>query len=444
MGSFRAGLGQVDFTPPPGLPFMGHFRDDYAAKGTHDPLFCRAMVIEDDAGTRVAIVSLDICMLDRHQAGFMRNHIEKSCGIAAGNILITTTHTHGGPATVVLYHSPKATDEDIERFLSKACEAVEQANRSMRDVDLSIGYAAETRVSFNRRLKCRDGRAHMNWEELAEDFVLEPLGPIDPELIALTVAEQGRPCGCLTNFALHAAIIDYENTLYTADFPGYVAEALCKTYGKDFLSLYCQGCCGNINHIDWSDHNAPRRGFVMSQRVGYMIAADVVEAIRQGEMLSGGELKVTSETVELERYKIGDADYAKARQFLQDGCTDSQDQELDGLPERFMAPVLVRMHEHQDRCDRVEVTAIRVGDLAVVGLPGEVFCELGMEIKRRSQARHTIVIELANDAIGYLPTKEAFPQGGYEITPGATQYEEGAGERIMEAAIRQIGKLFEA
>ena len=85
---------------------------------------------------------------------------------------------------------------------------------------------------------------------------------------------------------------------------------------------------------------------------------------------------------------------------------------------------------------------IRLGDAAIVGLPGEAFCRLGLEIKHRSPARHTIVAGLCNDAIGYLPTRESFPQGGYETTPGSTFYEPGSAEQLVESALAQLERLF--
>jgi hypothetical protein len=90
----------------------------------------------------------------------------------------------------------------------------------------------------------------------------------------------------------------------------------------------------------------------------------------------------------------------------------------------------------------VEVNALRIGDLGIVTLPGEIFCEFGLQIKKQSPAKHTLVVELTNDAIGYLPTREAFEQGGYEPTTGSTYYEEGAGDELTASALRQLNGLF--
>ena len=100
------------------------------------------------------------------------------------------------------------------------------------------------------------------------------------------------------------------------------------------------------------------------------------------------------------------------------------------------------MYGKQNENDVVEVITVRIGNVAFVGLPGELFCEFGMDIKKHSPAKHTMVIELANDVIGYIPTENAFEQGGYEPTPGSTMYVRGSGEKLAASALKQLNKLF--
>lgn len=439
MSGIRIGLAQVNYTPALGLPFMGHFRDDYGAKSTHDPLFAKAMVFEDSHDLKFAICALDICMLGRDQAAMMRRYIENECGIPAVNVLLCATHTHGGPSTLKTYTSPACSDNQIKSFLINAAQAVIMANQKLKPVEAQIGFGYEDRISFNRRLLCSDGKTHMNWEELDPGFVKKTLGPIDPQLTNVTFKNGEQILGCLINFALHPAILDYENSGWTADYPGYMAEALKKTSGIEH-TLFVNGCCGNINHIDAKDKNSPRRGFVHAQRCGYMLAATVAEAVRNSKSLVLDPIEVLSELVTLNRFKITDQQYQLAKQQLENAG--KLYEPADGLLAESMAPLLIDMYDIQNEPDHVEVMTIRLGELAIVALPGEVFCEIGIEIKKKSPAKYTIVIELANDAAGYFPIKEAFEQGGYEVTVGATKYEPGSAERLTNSALTQLQKLF--
>jgi neutral ceramidase len=123
----------------------------------------------------------------------------------------------------------------------------------------------------------------------------------------------------------------------------------------------------------------------------------------------------------------------------------------DGIPDAVYAQKWVDMYKTQDEYDSLEVMVIRIGNVAFVGLPGEMFAEFGMKIKSESPFKNTLVMGLANDARGYFPTIEAFSEGpegftpmitGYETTPGTTRYEIGAGEKLTASAIQQLRKLF--
>ncbi|MFH1616690.1 MAG: neutral/alkaline non-lysosomal ceramidase N-terminal domain-containing protein [Planctomycetota bacterium] len=436
----KIGVAKVDYTPEIGLPLMGNFRDDYDARGVHDPLFAKAIVFADDSGGKAAMLLMDICMLDRNNVSMMREFISSQCDIAGENILIAATHTHSGPAPAQFGSLPPADEKAVEAFLKKASEAVLKANDVLKASSLAIGYTREDRVSFYRRLKCKDGKTHMNWERLDPDFVVEPLGTIDPELITLTIEQQGNAEAALVNFGLHPAILSGDNWLYSADYPGYLAEAMGRIFGENFETIFCQGCCGNVNHIDYKD-KTQGRGYQMTQRVGYMLAVAAQEAMKRRTKVSTDMVVVASEKVALKHAVITEEQYTWCKDVLAKAGTNPAKGQIDGLPDEHYAKMCLDMYEKQNQNDYVEVMTIRIGDIAIVGLPGEIFCEFGMAIKHHSPAKHTLVLELANDSIGYIPTIESFEQGGYEPATGSTMYQPGAGEKLVRSAFNQLSKL---
>ncbi len=442
MNGIMCGLGETDFTPNIGLPLMGNLRDRYDSTGVHDPLKAAALVLVDPAGDKAAILSLDLCMLNREQTAMMRKFIGENSSIPGDHILISTTHTHAGPATLSIYNAPSAERSEIEGFLKDACQAVFNAEKNLKPATVSIGYTRETRVSFNRRLKNRDGKTLMNWETFDPETITSALGPIDPLVSVLRIDQGDKKAGALVNFALHPAILDYENTLYSADYPGFLKKGLCKIIDEDFVTLFGNGCCGNINHIDYSDKFAPRRGYAAAERVGYILASDAAYGLRRASTLNGSRIAVSREMVTLKRLPITEETFLWSKKALEKMETEGERRVTDGLPEELSAPVWIDMYEKQHHDDHAEVMVIRIGDLAIVGLPGEVFCELGMKIRKRSVAPHTMVIELANDAIGYIPDRAGYGQGGYEDTPGSMKYVKGSGEKLAESALIQIERLF--
>ena len=437
----KVGIAQVDYTPEIGLPLMGNFRDDYACRGVHDPLYARAIVFANPTGAKAALLSLDICILNRGNVSMMRQFISSRCDIAAENILIAATHTHSGPATMLHGLMPSADSANIETFLQKAATAVVKANENIKDSTLAVGYSSEDRISFVRRLNCKDGNTHMNWEKLDPDFVIEPLGAIDPQVITLTVEQNSKPTATIVNFGLHPAILAGDNWLYSADYPGYLAEAMARLFGKDFVTMFCNGCCGNVNHIDYAD-KTQGRGYQMAQRIGYMLAVAAQEAIKEQNKIAGDKITVSSIKVKLSRCKITQDQRKWAEEVLEKAKDSTAKGQVDGLPDEHNAQAWLDMYDKQANDYEVEIMAIRVGKLGIVALPGEPFCEFGMEIKKSSPAEYTIVVELANDSIGYIPTTEAFQQGGYEPTPGTTMYTKQTGKKLVASAIDLLNKLF--
>ena len=439
----RIGLAEVNYTPPVGLDLVGNYRgNDYASRGVHDSLYARAMVVENKEKEKVAFLSVDICKIPKETITMMRSYIASNTGIKPGNIMIHATHTHSGPKSEL--DAPKAKE-----YLTKAASAVIIADRHLKPGSISVGRIQENSLSFNRRLKCIDGTTHMSWERLKPDFVVEPFGPTDPELIVLIIEQEGILSGALINFGCHPATLTGNNWLYSADYPGYLAEMLKKAQGKEFVPLFFNGCCGNITQVNY------KVGFIDTyeecQRIGNVLGAASLKAFGKKEDVKGSEIVVSKEMVPLKRMTITEEQHNWSRQIMErvekNGMPPLQP---DGIPDAQFVRQWIEMYNTQYVIDSLEVMVVRIGDVAFVGLPGEMFCEFGMDIKTRSAFKNTFVMGLTNDARKYFPTKVSFTQGpkgftpmitGYETTPGSTLYDIGSGEKLVESAIIQLEKF---
>jgi hypothetical protein len=438
------GIAEVNYTPEVGLDLVGNYRgDDYASRGVHDSLFARALVAANAKGEKAAMLTIDICLLTKEPVEMMRSYIASMTDIKPENIMILATHTHSGPKSEL--NAPKAKE-----YLTKAAGAVILANQRLKPTVLSFGRTKEDRVSFNRRLKCIDGTTHMCWEKFKPGFVIEPLGPIDPELITLSIEQEGKQKGVIVNFGCHATTLTGNNWLYSADYPGYLIESLKRAKGKEFIPLFFNGCCGNVTQVDY------RVGFIDTyqecQRIGYILGVSALEAIKNQEVVSSNLIAVSKEMVPVKRITIAkeQLEWAKAvmKKVEKEGMPPLQ---ADGIPDAQYAKDWIGLYKNQNVIDSLEVMVIRIGDVAFVGLPGEIFCEFGMDIKAKSPFKNTIIMGLTNDYKAYFPTKVSYTQGpkgftpmitGYETTPGTSLYEIGAGEKLTESAINQLKKMF--
>ena len=441
---FMVGIAEMNYTPEVGLDLVGNYRgDDYASRGIHDSLYARAFVAEGKNGIKAAVLTIDICMINKETANFMREYIEEETGIEKSNIMVLATHTHSGPKSEL--SAPKARE-----YMLKAADAVVQADRNLAPSALYVGRSTEDRISHNRRLEGKDGEVHMTWESLDPELVVGPLGPKDPEVITFTVNQAGKDIGTVVNFGCHVTNLTGSNWLYSADYPGYMVESIRKLKGEDYIPMFFNGTCGNVTQINYE------YGFIdtyqEAQRIGYMLGVGAMEAIRNQEAVEGEDVLVLQEFVPLKRFTITDEQLAWAEKIMERVAREGMPPiQQDGIPDEMYAENWIKMHNIQDQVDSVEVQVIRVGDLAFVGLPGEPFNEFGVDIKTKSPCPNTIVMGLANDYTSYFPTKVSFTQGpagftpmitGYETTPGTTIYEIGSGEVLAASAIRQLEELF--
>ncbi len=441
----KIGYAEVNYTPRIGLDLVGNYRgDDYAARGIHDSLYGKAMVAEGSNGKKTAILSVDICNIPVESIDMMREYVQSASDIIAEDILIHATHTHSGPKSNL--EAPEA-----KNYLQKAANAILEANKNLTPAELMVGRTTEDRVSHNRRLKAIDGTTHMVWEKFEPGFIEKPLGGKDAELITVSIEQNGETTGTLVNFGCHPTTLTGNNWLYSADYPGYLTESVQKAKGKDFGVLFLNAPSGNITQVD---HKV---GFLDTfqecQRIGYLLGVAVLEAMKNPEPATGnGSIKISREEVPIKKMTITEEQHEWAKKVMKkvekEGMPELQP---DGIPDELYAKKWMDMYPIQNEVDNLEVMVIQIGDVAIVGLPGEIFNEFGIYIKENSPYQNTLVVGLANGDYDYFPTEISFSQGpegfkpmikGYETTPGTTSYDKGSGEKLAASAVVQLKELF--
>jgi neutral ceramidase len=447
---YQAGLYVADITPPPGYRMSGYFNERLNT-GTHDPLLAKAVYLRTDT-TEAALIFCDLIGISLEVSGQARRQIEQTTGIPAAHVLIHGTHSHTGPLysgalrkhfhdLAVAKHGKDPQEAfDYPGFLvEKLSGAVVEARSSAVAAKLHAGIALQRGLSFNRRFHMRNGSVQFNPGKLNPE-IIRPAGPIDPDvgLVLFSAAADQRKLGALTVFALHLDTVG--GTEYAADYPFYLERELKSRVNNRFISLFGNGTCGDINHIDIT-HNRPQKGHEEAQRIGTALAETVHGAIDDLAPISKPGLAVAAVQVmaPLRTYTAAQVEQARKDIFK---VGTSQLSFLDQVQAvKIVETTMLPAAESGKReTMALEVQVFRLGDdLALVGLPGEVFVDLGLAIKRRSPFAQTFVIELCNTAPAYIPTKKAFEEGSYETVNSLIA--PGGGELIVEAALKLLDGL---
>jgi len=440
-GELQVGAASAKITPPLGVPMAGYY-SERLAEGVHDDLWAKAIVIEKD-GVKAALVALDLISTKREIVEAARDEIHKQTGIPGAHVMISATHAHTGP---ILSGGSKRIDAlggkrpVAEQYTAdlpgRIVEAIKAAHGRIAAAKTSAALGREEHLSFNRRFHMKDGTVGWNPGKLNPN-ILRPVAPIDPEVpLVYWESASGKPLAAYVNFAMHLDTVG--GLQLSADYPYTLARLLSEFKGPEMLAVFTVGTCGDVNHVNvhWAN---PQKGHGEAARIGTILAAEALKTFERLQPVEATRLAVRTEIVPLALPKIQPGEVEKARQIA------ARHSAKQGKQPSFLETVnaykVLDVQARQGKPLEAEVQVIALGrDLAWVGLPGEVFVELGMAIKAASPFERTIVVELANGSIGYVPTKRAYAEGNYEAV--SARCAEGSGELLVDASLRLLRQLY--
>lgn len=438
-GPLRAGAAQVVITPPKGAPMAGYY-NSRVAEGTHDNLYAKAIVFEKD-NVKVALVACDVVSLPRELTDKARQIIQAKTGIAADHVMISATHDHTGPVILTVpsrYNlqgeMKRITQEYTDALPARIAEAVELANGHLQPAQIRAAVGRETSLAFNRRYFMKDGTVGWNPGKLNPN-ILRPAGPTDPSVPVVYVeTTEGVGIAAYTNFAMHQ---DTTGGLqFSADYSYALGKILGMAKGTNLVNVFTLGCAGNVNHLDFSRKD-PQSSFAEAARIGAVLAGDVLKTIQRAAPVAVSRIEVSSQVLKLDLPKFMPDEIAWAHKTQATFDTDHQAPFLDLVRAAKIIEIEARHGEPFD----AEVQVIALGDQAAfVSFPGEMFVEFGLTLKEDSPFPVTIAVELANGGLGYIPNRQAYRQGAYEVV--SSRVLPGAGEMLMNSGLAQLDATF--
>jgi hypothetical protein len=443
---FKAGFAERDITPDIGSEAPGGYGKAYH-KSLHDPCKVRAVVF-DDGKNRVALVGLDALSILRPTVLHVRKAIAEKTGIPEGSILLGASHSHSsGPMTGVLagefdhaskliqklaYEQSIAADPKYLDKVEKAIiEAVCQANETRVTARAGIGKGIERTVAYNRRFKMRDGRTITHPGQGNPDIV-EPAGPTDPEVGVIGVWDEKKHLlGCVVNFACHATT---NPGGISANYIYYLEKVIQGFYGKDALVVFLNGASGDITQVDNQSPYKNPDGERWAQIVGGKVGAEALKVLLTMEPGTLVPIEARSKVLSIKRRPPSPERVQVCLDMVQ------KDPAKVGQTEWTFAKEIVLLDAkiQKEPVVEVEVQAVQVGPAVFLTTPAEYFCRYGLEQKVKSGFPFTFPVSLANGRVGYVPTEDAFADGGGGYETRLTSYsnlEISAGSQMRDAGV---------
>lgn len=448
----KVGFAERDITPDIGMEQPGGYGKSFH-QTLHDPCKVRAVVF-DDGTKRVALVGIDALIIMRPSVEKARKAIQEQCGIAQEAILIGASHSHSsGPTGMILpgqfdhasplvqklaYEKSSCADAGyLKRVEDAMVAAVCEADRVRAEGVCGIGKGIEDKVAFNRRFRMKNDLCYTHPGKGNPD-IIEPAGPIDPEVGVIGVwNKDGKLRGCVVNYACHATC---NPGGISANWIYYLEQTIRGVFGPDVVVVFLQGACGDVTQVDNLDPHVNPAPEDWSRLVGGGVGAEAVKVLLSMPRGTLVPLDYAVGNLHLKRRVPKPERVQKCVELAQKDPKEVGSTEWTFAKEIVLLDAIVAKEPTKD----VEVQAVQVGPAVFLTNPAEFFCQLGLDIKGKSQFPFTFPVELANDCVGYVPTEEALgPRGGgYETRLTAySNLEPTAGTKMVEKAVELASKM---
>lgn len=409
----QGGVAVIDITPPAGLAMSGFAARRSPARGRHDALSVRAIVMDD-----TALIVCDVIGLHENMSQRIRHRIASCTNIPAQHIILAATHTHGAPASMAGRLSEHSSPTFLESLEQACVAALCRALESSRHCTASAGLGRCPGIARNRR---------------------DSNGAVDDTLpVLLLKDDDARVFAILVSHACHPVVLGADNTLYTADYPHYVRKQLEQEYPGS-VALFALGACGDVNSghsaaASFSLDSQAGRSFADAERIGQHIARCATHTQWQSTIAISDEaprIRNSTTALSFQRRESQDNDQLRRRwqHILDQRASMSRspdslgDTDADKDVDSSLLQCWIRWAEENPSIPpdawQARVSLLQFGALKLIALPGEQFACVALQLQELISRHYgpqslTVVVTCAEGNPGYICPDDALKQGGYE------------------------------
>ena len=474
--SLRAGAAKIDVTKNPPAVLV------------NDPLYVKALVL-DDGKTKAVIITLDVVLIKNEFVEETRARIQKQLKIDGNNVLINASHNH--------HENGQLAEDCLEKTVQAVKEAYR--NMVPVKIGAGTGIEKRITMNRRLKLKNgREWTIRRGTPSPQDENVIGVAEPFDPEIGILRIDRtNGKPLAVLYNFAGHA-YSGVPNKGVTACFPGFASKTIENNLGNGAIALFLQGAEGDVTPILYKDGNAPRHSEELGTLLG-LSTLDALKKIpvkkKAGIQIIKESIKLPVRTDIPERIDSLKArknlilDYFKGKgcgahgggtklnfksflplyikykmfpespsyysyRYMQEEKIGINDLEMmDEINRRDIEKYLSNIYKMEELIKieanlkflqedipqspfTVEVMGMKIGEYVLITFPGELFSQIGLNIKNRSPYENTFVLACTNGFItgDYAPTSDAYDGEAYEVscTKLAPEWQEIYENKAME------------
>ncbi len=440
----KVGYAQEIMTPPVGVGLAGYF-NERPNEGMYDDLYAKVIVFDVD-GSKALLVSLELCGIPGTMFAAIKAKVDAEYGTGLyEKMIICATHTHTGPMfDDAPTQKDAATQYAFDLIVDAVVRGIKRAMMGLMPAELEAVKVYNNPYGFVRRFWMKDGNIVTNPGQCNPD-IDKPESDFDRTINVMAVKHNGRLAALVCNIANHGDTIG--GNLVSADWYGRFVQEIQHELKTSLPVMILDDASGNINHFDVHQKTV-QTGYHEAVRIGRGYARIVLDALPDLEPVAAESIKVNSTVAVLPHRQLTDAEVAEAQHILdtvpdipKEGDFESQDL-ANKVPAalRHFAQRALNCRKYSTPSHNGIFTALSIGnDLTFIALPGEPFNGISEAIRAKSPFKYTFIAELAQSAPpSYVPMKECFARGGYEVQPDIDTMAPEAGDIFIESALKLL------
>lgn len=432
----KAGFAKLNITPPIGSGLNGYFTLR-PATGIVEPIYSNALAFSDGENTALAI-SLDISEIIQKDTDQMRSIISEATGVPFEAVFIACIHTHTAPVISEIGGFFKRDPIYYDYFCKRVRDSAILAIKDMKEAKPSIARGEAKGISFVRRFITKDGVTVTNPRPHMMSNIAGPIGEPDETVQLVKLEREGAPDIAVVNFQCHPDVLDLNKI--GPDWPGYLRDTLENALrdeadGKGVRVIFFNGAQGDTAHVDRMG-GVRKDGIEHSRHMGRVIAGAVMSVYTYTEPVSGERVFYKQNMTKAALCKGTDEQVAIAKEI------DKKFLAGEDISDCQFNITLTRKYlrnENEPPIVDLNIVCIGFGDVAFVGIPGEPFTTIGLQIKEESPFKMTIPCCNANGSAGYFPTDDALTSSGYESA--SSPFLPGIADNVTSTAIRTLREI---
>ena len=442
MNTLQAGFARVDVTPMLGISIVGYYKQRFA-KGVLDPLQVNALALACGE-EKVLLMCIDHCGIKQEIGLEYRQQISRVTGLPLDAIFLSATHTHTGPAIQNDSTHNASADNTLEMeyhqiLYRKLADAAQMALDDLQPAKMGWGIGQAPGIAFVRRFRMKDGSVRTN-PGVDNPQILAPLGDVDERVSVLRFDRAGDSL-VFVHFANHPDVVGGD--LLSGDWPALTRQTVEKALDGTKCILF-NGAQGDVNHVNvhptggwmngmFHDFDDVSRGYDHARYMGRVVAGGVLQAFDKVKYLEVDRLQFLHRPIRIAAQLPDPTELPEAHRIkdLHDAGRDHELPYEGMLLTTVVAEACRKVRlEHGPAYFDMVLSGIAIGDVALVGFPGEPFTGVGRAVKATDGWQLTLPCCLTNGSQGYFPMQDAYDEGGYEAR--SSRYKAGTAELIIK------------